>query len=49
MERISAVVESQESFEKYLQVKREKMGHLDDAGKRSGPRPECCPKEMASS
>jgi len=32
VDRISAVVESQESFEKYLQVKREKMGHLvDDA------------------
>lgn len=31
VERISAVVESQESFEKYLQVKREKMGHLTDA------------------
>ncbi len=30
VERISAVVESQESFEKYLQVKREKMGHLAD-------------------
>jgi GTP cyclohydrolase II len=30
VERISAVVESQESFEKYLQVKREKMGHLGD-------------------
>ena len=30
VERISAVVESQESFEKYLQVKREKMGHLTD-------------------
>ena len=32
VDRISAVVESQESFEKYLQVKREKMGHLDDEG-----------------
>jgi GTP cyclohydrolase II len=30
VERISAVVESQESFEKYLQVKRDKMGHLQD-------------------
>ncbi|MHB8301383.1 MAG: GTP cyclohydrolase II [Acidobacteriaceae bacterium] len=30
VDRISAVVESQESFEKYLQVKREKMGHLTD-------------------
>lgn len=30
VERISAVVESQESFEKYLQVKRDKMGHLSD-------------------
>lgn len=30
VERISAVVESQESFEKYLQVKREKLGHLLD-------------------
>ena len=30
VERLSAVVESQESFEKYLQVKREKMGHLSD-------------------
>lgn len=28
VERISATVESQESFEKYLQVKREKLGHL---------------------
>ena len=28
VERISAVVESNESFERYLQVKREKMGHL---------------------
>src|SRR5665213_1914903 len=28
VERLSAVVESQESFEKYLQVKRDKMGHL---------------------
>ena len=33
VERISAVVESQESFEKYLQVKREKMGHLADEEK----------------
>lgn len=32
VERISAVVESQESFEKYLQVKREKLGHLTDTG-----------------
>jgi GTP cyclohydrolase II len=30
VERISSAVESQESFEKYLQVKREKMGHLTD-------------------
>ena len=30
VERISAVVEPLESFEKYLQVKREKMGHLHD-------------------
>lgn len=30
VERISAAVESQESFEKYLRVKREKMGHLID-------------------
>ena len=30
VDRISAVVEAQESFEKYLQVKREKMGHLID-------------------
>ena len=30
VERISAAVEPQESFEKYLQVKREKMGHLSD-------------------
>jgi GTP cyclohydrolase II len=30
VERISSVVESQESFEKYLQVKRDKMGHLTD-------------------
>ncbi len=31
VERISAVVESQETFEKYLQVKRDKMGHLSDS------------------
>jgi GTP cyclohydrolase II len=30
VERLSSVVESQESFEKYLQVKRDKMGHLTD-------------------
>ncbi len=30
VDRISAAVESQESFEKYLQVKRDKMGHLSD-------------------
>lgn len=30
VERISAVVESQTSFEKYLAVKRAKMGHLSD-------------------
>ena len=30
VERISSAVESQASFEKYLQVKREKMGHLTD-------------------
>lgn len=30
VERISAVVELNQSFEKYLQVKREKMGHLAD-------------------
>ncbi len=30
VERISAAVESQESFEKYLQVKRYKLGHLAD-------------------
>lgn len=30
VERISAVVEPLESFEKYLQVKRDKMGHLHD-------------------
>jgi len=30
VERISSAVEPQESFEKYLQVKREKMGHLTD-------------------
>jgi len=29
-ERVSSAVEPQESFEKYLQVKREKMGHLTD-------------------
>ncbi|MHB1935794.1 MAG: GTP cyclohydrolase II [Acidobacteriaceae bacterium] len=32
VERLSSVVESQESFEKYLQVKRDKMGHLTDEG-----------------
>ena len=30
VERLSSVVESQESFEKYLQVKRDKLGHLTD-------------------
>jgi len=30
VERVSASVESLESFEKYLQVKRDKMGHLTD-------------------
>ena len=30
VERISAGVDSQESFEKYLQVKRDKLGHLVD-------------------
>lgn len=30
VERMSSVVESQESFEKYLQVKRDKLGHLTD-------------------
>jgi len=30
IERISAQVESESTFEKYLQVKREKMGHLTD-------------------
>jgi GTP cyclohydrolase II len=30
VERISADVETQESFEKYLQVKREKLGHLGE-------------------
>ncbi len=30
VERLSSVVETQESFEKYLQVKREKLGHLSD-------------------
>ncbi len=30
IERISAAVEPQESFEKYLQVKRDKLGHLAD-------------------
>jgi GTP cyclohydrolase II len=30
VERVSAVVEPQETFEKYLRVKQEKMGHLLD-------------------
>jgi GTP cyclohydrolase II len=30
VDRVSAVVEPNQSFEKYLQVKREKMGHLTD-------------------
>jgi GTP cyclohydrolase II len=30
VERMSSVVESQESFEKYLQVKRDKMGHITE-------------------
>ena len=33
VERMSSAVESQESFEKYLQVKRDKMGHLVDHDK----------------
>ncbi|MGO8717624.1 MAG: GTP cyclohydrolase II [Acidobacteriaceae bacterium] len=32
VERLSSVVEPQESFEKYLQVKRDKLGHLTDEG-----------------
>jgi len=30
VERVSAEVESQESFEKYLKTKHEKMGHISD-------------------
>jgi len=30
VERVSSVVESQESFERYLQVKRDKMGHITE-------------------
>ncbi|MBV8115781.1 MAG: GTP cyclohydrolase II RibA [Silvibacterium sp.] len=30
VERISAQVEPQETFERYLKIKREKMGHIDD-------------------
>jgi GTP cyclohydrolase II len=30
VERLSSVVESQESFEKYLQVKRDKLGHITE-------------------
>ena len=29
-ERISAQVDSQETFERYLQTKHEKMGHIQD-------------------
>ena len=35
VERMSSVVESQESFEKYLQVKRDKLGHLTDEAEAS--------------
>lgn len=31
VERVSALVEPQESFERYLQVKRDKLGHLSGA------------------
>jgi GTP cyclohydrolase II len=37
VERISSVVESQESFEKYLQVKRDKMGHITDTADSLNP------------
>ena len=30
VERISAQVEAEETFERYLKIKREKMGHIDD-------------------
>jgi GTP cyclohydrolase II len=30
VERVSAEVEPQESFERYLRTKQEKMGHLTD-------------------
>jgi len=31
VERVSAEVESQDSFERYLRTKQEKMGHITDA------------------
>jgi len=31
VERVSAEIEPEESFERYLQVKREKMGHILDS------------------
>jgi len=31
VERVSAEVEPQESFEKYLRTKHEKMGHIQDS------------------
>lgn len=34
-ERISAQVEPEETFERYLKIKREKMGHIDDDGVKS--------------
>lgn len=37
VERLSSVVESQESFEKYLQVKRDKMGHITEQADSENP------------
>jgi GTP cyclohydrolase II len=32
VERISAQIEPEETFERYLKIKREKMGHIEDEG-----------------
>jgi GTP cyclohydrolase II len=35
VERVSAEVESQETFERYLKTKHEKMGHIQDLNRDS--------------
>ena len=42
VERVSAEVASEATFEKYLQVKRDKMGHIDDR------QPERVPQRLSS-